>query len=100
MQQTQTRLSLSGTSHVTTAMCVKMTMWFRRLQMLYTKNPAGYEFRWPGGSDYIEVFHNQAIYPNEPLEVVQVLDLKYSESDLKRFANETPDYGRPYAEQA
>jgi len=64
--------------------------------MLYTKNSAGFEFHWYDGSDLIEVFHSLASYPNEPLEVICSEGLKRSESDLRRFANESPDYGRPY----
>jgi hypothetical protein len=62
--------------------------------MLYTKNPAGFEFYWLDGSPYIEVFHKEAIFPTEPLEAVFAGDLKCTESDLKRFANETPEYGK------
>lgn len=64
--------------------------------MIYVKNPAGYEFRWEDGSAYIEIFHKRASFPNEPLEAVFAGNLRRTESDLKRFANETPDYGRPY----
>ncbi len=64
--------------------------------MLYTQNPAGYEFKWEDGSPYIEVFHRKASFPRQPLEVVFAGDLKRTESDLRKFANETPDYGRPY----
>ena len=64
--------------------------------MLYVKNPAGYEFRWDDGSPFIEVFHRQSSFPNEPLEVIFAGDLNRSESNLRKIANETPDYGRPY----
>lgn len=62
--------------------------------MLYIKNPAGFEFRWYDGSDYIEVFHANAFAANEPLEAVYAGDLRRTESDLRKFANETSDYGR------
>jgi hypothetical protein len=64
--------------------------------MLYVKNPAGYEFRWYDGSDFIEVFHKLANFPGEPIEAVYAGGMKRSESDLRRYANETPDYGRAY----
>lgn len=64
--------------------------------MLYVKNPAGYEFRWYDGSSFIEVFHRRATFASEPIEVVFAGDLNRSESNLRKFANETPDYGRPY----
>lgn len=64
---------------------------------MFYRNPSGYEFRWEDGSPFIEVFHRKASFSAEPIEVVFAGDLNRSESNLRKFANETPDYGRPYA---
>jgi hypothetical protein len=62
--------------------------------MLTTINPGGFVFKWPAGSNLIEVFHNESSYPDAPVEVVDASGLRYNQSDLNRFANESPEYGR------
>lgn len=62
--------------------------------MLSVTNPAGWMFVWPTGSDFIEVYHEDADHRDVPVEVLYAGDLKYNESELKRLANETPEYGR------
>jgi hypothetical protein len=62
--------------------------------MLTTVNPGGFVFKWHDGSDVIEVFHNEAAYPEAPVEVVIATGLRYNQSELNRFANESPEYGR------
>ena len=64
--------------------------------MLIVSNPAGWEFVWPAHSDFIEIYHNDADYNDQPVEVIYAGDMKYNESDLKKLANESSDYGRPY----
>ncbi len=64
--------------------------------MLYTRNPAGYEFIWPDGSDFVEVYHSDADYSDIPLIVIWAGDIRRNESELRKLANESPDFGRPY----
>lgn len=65
---------------------------------MITVNPAGWKFVWPDGSDYIEVYHPNAEYPEAPVLVMETAGVRHNESELKRIANESPEYGRPYNE--
>jgi hypothetical protein len=62
--------------------------------MLTVTNPAGWLFVWPTGSDFIEVYHDNADHNEIPVEVIYAGDLRYNESELKRLANEASEYGR------
>lgn len=65
--------------------------------MITVTNPKGWIFEWPERSDFIEIYHASASYNDQPVEVVFAGDMKYNESELRKLANETPDYGRSYA---
>ena len=64
--------------------------------MLYTKNPAGYEFCWPEGSDFIEVYHADANYNDIPVIAIWAGDVRRNESELRKLANADSSFGRPY----
>lgn len=64
--------------------------------MIIVTNPAGWTFEWPERSDFIEIYHNNASHADQPVEVLYAGDLRYNESELKKIANESPDYGRSY----
>jgi hypothetical protein len=64
--------------------------------MLRCENARGWKFVWPEGSPYIEIFHTDAPYPEIPVYVYESGKMRYNESDLKRLANETPEFGRSY----
>lgn len=56
-----------------------------------TINPAGYEFVWPEGSPYIEVFRNEdPIWC--PFEVVWAGDLEYGLPALNVIAHSSREY--------
>lgn len=64
--------------------------------MLFTRNPAGYEFRWPAGSDYIEVYHSDASYKDIPVIAIWAGDIKRNESELRKLANADKSFGKGY----
>jgi hypothetical protein len=64
--------------------------------MLITTNPAGWTFVWPSRSEFIEVYHDDASFSDQPVEVISAGTLKYNDSDLRKLANESPEYGRAY----
>jgi hypothetical protein len=65
--------------------------------MLITANKSGWEFVWPVGSDYIEVYNKSASYPDIPVDVVFAGDLRYNDAALRKFVNDIKEYGRRYA---
>lgn len=62
--------------------------------MLVVKNAAGYKFVWPDNSDLVEVFHDNAPFPEYPLEVLSIGKEPRGESTLKRIACSTSEYAR------
>lgn len=64
--------------------------------MLFTKTPAGYEFRWPDGSDYIEVYHPKASYNDIPVVAIYAGDVKRNESELRKLVNADKSFERAY----
>lgn len=55
--------------------------------MLHTSKN-GYDFHWPDGSDYVEVYHKDADYPDQPVFVLWAGDIKRQQSELNKLADE------------
>lgn len=64
--------------------------------MLTTVNPAGFLFVWPNGSDFVEVYHDNADHHEVPIAVLWAGDLRYSEGSLRKLANESPEFAKSY----
>lgn len=64
--------------------------------MLNYTNSAGYRFIWPDGSKFIEVFHKNASYDEQPVAAINADGHKREISTLKRFGNEDPDFAREW----
>jgi hypothetical protein len=65
--------------------------------MLIAENSSGWKFIWLTGSDLIEVYHPDASFPEFPVDVIVASGIRYNDSDLRKLANETSEYGRSYA---
>lgn len=65
--------------------------------MLVAENSNGWKFVWITGSDMIEVYHPKASFPEYPVDVIVAGDIRYNDSELRKLANQTSDYGRSYA---
>lgn len=63
--------------------------------MLIATNPKNYRFQWIEGSDIVEVYHSDAVYPDQPIAAHRV-SFRYDQAALNKFANETPEYGADY----
>ena len=65
--------------------------------MLTVTNQSGYLFVWPNYSEYVEVYHGKATHADIPVDAILAADLPRSTAALRRLANESPEYSRPYA---
>lgn len=57
--------------------------------MVQVINRAGFKFI-PIDSNYVEVYHPKATYPDQPVEVVRLDSV--NEAAIKRLANGTSEY--------
>lgn len=62
--------------------------------MITATNPAGWLFVWRERSNFIEVYHDDASYSDQPVEVLFAGDLNYSQGALNKLANESTAYAR------
>ncbi len=60
--------------------------------MLNVTNEAGYKFMWPDGSPYVEVYRDDVMYADQPLEVIPAGNEDRSIKTLNKLAFNTRDY--------
>lgn len=56
-------------------------------------NRAGFKFIPVEGTDFVEVYHSKASFPNIPVEVVKLSETS-TQSAINRLANESREYAR------
>lgn len=62
--------------------------------MLSVTNDAGFQFVWPDGSPFVEVYHRDVAFADQPYEAILAVDVPRTEKTLKKLAFNTSDYAR------
>lgn len=63
--------------------------------MLTVENKAGWKFIWPDYSNYVEVYHRNASFSDQPVWAEDVSDKPRDMSTLNTLAFQTSDYAKP-----